>query len=280
MNTIPAPSHVLLRRFLDVDNRLILSRGDFGDFLSAYRAHIDTWGEVKDGLSETLMRQGLAAGVIHLSNAPRDLSYGLTVHLSHPPTNVFITGDSPESAVTGRIYVEGVRDLGSSRLYMQSQRPRHEPSLSVLEVRGFDLLDIVEHYYLESEQRPIRLFELEDDTFIQVASLPGADPELFPGLTRESAAALFDGENVQLLEARPFFFQCGCNPQRMLAALARMFADDPEGIFQGDPKIEASCPRCGRRWWVTREEFDTAAAERSSGDEGPEGEGPEGGNAS
>ncbi|MCA9758906.1 MAG: Hsp33 family molecular chaperone HslO [Candidatus Eisenbacteria bacterium] len=257
MTDVPTPSHVLLHRFLDPDNRIILSKGDFSDFLEAYHTHVDVWGEVKDGLSQTFMRQGLAAGVIHLSNAPRDLSYGLTIHLTHPPTNVFIAGDSLESSVTGRVYVEGVKDLGSSRLYMQSQRPKHEPSLSVLEIEGLDLLDIFERYYIESEQRPIRLFDLENGEFIQVASLPGADPDFFPALTREEGAALFDNEAIQLLESRPFFFQCGCNPQRMLTALRRMFADDPEEIFQGDPKIETSCPRCGRRWWISREEFDT-----------------------
>ena len=270
MTTMPAPNHVLLRRFLDPEKRLILSCGNFADFFEAYRAHVEVWGEAKDGLSETFMRQGLAAGVIHLSNAPRDISYGATIHLSHPPTNVFLAGDAIESSVTGRVYVEGVKDLGSSRLYMQSQRPRQEPSLSVLEVEGLDLLDIFERYYLESEQRPIRLFELEGDEFIQVASLPGADVDFFPALTRETAGALFENEENQLLEARPFFFQCGCNPQRMLIALRRMFADDPDEIFQGDPQIEASCPRCGRRWWISREEFDTTPQSSDA---------PDGGNA-
>lgn len=262
MSTMPAPSHVLLRRFLDPENRLILSRGDFTDFLQAYRSHVEVWGEAQDGLSETLMRQGLAGGVLHLSNAPRDLSYGLTIHLTRPATNVFIAGDSPESSVTGRVYVEGVKDLGSSRLYMQSQRPRHDPSLSVIEVAGLDLLDILETYYLASEQRPVRFYELDGGEFIQVASLPGADPEIFPQLTREAAERLFAQSNIQLLEERAFFFQCGCNPQRMLMALRRMFADDPEEIFQGEPRIETSCPRCGRRWWISRAEFEGRSGEK------------------
>lgn len=256
MSSIPSPGHVLLHRFLDQERQIILSVGDFTDFFAAYQNHVELWGEPLDGLSDVFLRQGLAAGVIHLSNEPRDMSFGLTIHIVKPPTNVFIAGDSRESAVTGRIHVDGVKELESSRLYMQSQRPNREPSLSIIEVHSLDLLDFYEKYYRESEQRPARFFELDEASFAQVAALPGADPDFFPGLDRDQTKELLAQEDLQLLEARPFFFQCGCNPDRMITALRQMFGGNPEEIFEGDPKIEVTCPRCGRRWWVSREEFD------------------------
>lgn len=252
---IPALGQVVLRRYMDSARHLVISRGNFGDFFSAWESHVQLWDGMPDGLSKTMMRQGLAVGALHLSNAPRDLSFGMTVHLETPPTNVFITGNGPEASVTGRVYVDGVKQLESSRLYMQSQRPEQEPSLSVLEVHGFDVLEFCESYYLNSEQRPARFFELEGDDFLQVLSLPGADAGLIAKLDRETAVELLAEEPV-LLEERTFFFQCGCNPQRMMKALRDIFSERPEELFQGDDRVETSCPRCGRRWWVTREEFE------------------------
>ncbi|MCA9728557.1 MAG: Hsp33 family molecular chaperone HslO, partial [Candidatus Eisenbacteria bacterium] len=246
---------VSLRRTIDEERHLIVSHGDFRDFFAAWESHVKIWDGLPDGLGSVMMRQALAVGVLHLSNAPRDLSFGLTIHLHTPPTNVFVTGHAADSAVTGRIYVDGVKQMESSRVYMQSQRPEHEPSLSVLEVHGFDILEFLESYYLNSEQRHARFFELaEEGGYLQVLSLPGADPALFSKLDRDSAAALLR-QDLTVLEERTFFFQCGCTPQKMMTALHDIFGERPDELFQGDERVETSCPRCGRRWWVTREEF-------------------------
>jgi molecular chaperone Hsp33 len=239
---------------MDADRHLIVSRGDFRSLFAAWEAHAQLWDGAPDGLSSTLLRQGLAGGVMHLSNMPRDLSFGLTIHLHEPPTNVFVTGSAKESSVTGRVFVKDVKQLESSRIFMQSQRPEQEPSLSVLEVQGFDVLEYLESYYLNSEQRFARFFELAEGDFLQVVSLPGAEPGLFSRLYRDSARALLDSDPV-LLEERTFFFQCGCNPQKMMKALRDIFGGSPDELFEGDERVETSCPRCGRRWWVTRAEF-------------------------
>lgn len=244
---------------MNSERHLVISRGNFHDFFAAWESHVLLWDGMPDGLGKVMMRQGLAIGAIHLSNAPRDMSFGMTIHLHTPPTNVFVTGNGPEASITGRVYVDGVKQLESSRLYMQSQRPGQEPSLSLLEVHGFDVLEFCESYYLNSEQRLARFFELTDDEYLQVLSLPGADGDFFAGLDRDSAVALLSEELV-LLEERTFFFQCGCNPQRMMKALRDIFSAQPDELFQGDDRVETSCPRCGRRWWVTREEFEQPPA--------------------
>lgn len=246
---------VALRRHMIRGRHVVVSTGGFQDFFRAWEAHAKVWNHDLDGLSTVMIRQSLAVGVLHLSNRPRDDSFGLTIHVPHPPTNVFITGTGPESAVTGRAWTDAVKQHPTPRLYMQTHRPKHDPSLSVLEVNGLDILEFLEAYYLESEQRPARFFELEDDRFLQVLSLPGADPAYLESLNPETAEALL-AEPHELLEDRTFFFQCGCNPQRMLVALRGIFEKDPEDLFEGDPRVETQCPRCGRRWWITREEFD------------------------
>ncbi|MDM7914426.1 MAG: Hsp33 family molecular chaperone HslO, partial [Candidatus Eisenbacteria bacterium] len=54
--------------------------------------------------------------------------------------------------------------------------------------------------------------------------------------------------------------ECGCSPAKMLRALRTILAEQPEELFQGDERVETSCPRCGRRWWVTREQFEASAS--------------------
>lgn len=251
---------VALRRYIDMQQRLIVSHGDFAEFLEAYLDHIKLWDDEPDGLSYTFMRQGLAGAVMHLSNAPRDQSFGITVHVHEPPTNVFFAGSSPESSVTGRVYTDGVKPHESSRVYVQSVRPKSEPTQSVVEVQGFDLLEFFRDYYLASEQRMARFYELDGDEFMQVISLPGAEEDFFAELTREKARAMLQ-DGLTLLEERTFFFHCGCNPEKMMNALQSLFGTNPDELFQGDPRVETHCPRCGRRWWVTREEFEARAAD-------------------
>ena len=262
---------VVLSRYIDTENRAIVSHGDFGEFLQAYLSHTKLWDDEPDGLSYTFMRQGLAGSVIHLSNAPRDQSFGITVHIHEPPTNVFFAGSSPESSVTGRVYTDGVKAHESSRVYVQSVRPKAEPTQSIVEVQGLDLLVYFQDYYLASEQRMARFYELDDDRFMQVISLPGAEPEFFGRMTRESAQQMLQEDGLTLLEERVFLFHCGCNPEKMMAALQDLFGKTPEELFQGDERVETHCPRCGRRWWITRDEFDARGLDQAAPTD-PEGE--------
>lgn len=232
---------------------VILSEGHFGSLLEAYANHARIWQTDSDGLIDVMMRQGLAALTLHLANRPRDTSVGLTLNLKRPPLNLFLTGEASERTVTGRAFVDGVRVAESSRLFMQARRPLHEPTQSTIEVEGFDLLEIFEQYYARSEQHPARFFELGTDAYLMVLALPGIDGAWLRGLDPDGARALLD--DTTPLEDRTFRFECGCNPQKMVAALRSLFEGRPEELFQGETQVEASCPRCGRRWWIQAEGF-------------------------
>lgn len=270
MDQIERLGRVALRRYLDTENRVVVSAGNFEDFFHAYLDHVRIWDEEPDGLSYTFMRQGLAGSVMHLSNAPRDQSFGITVHVHEPPTNIFFAGSSPESSITGRIYTEGIDQKPSSRLYVQSVRPKTEPTQSIVEVYGLDILEYFEQYYVNSEQRMARFYEQPDDEFMQVVSIPGAEEEFFQHLTRESAREMLQN-GLTLLEERSFFFHCGCNPARMLRAVRKLFASNPAELFLGEGRVEVNCPRCGRHWWITREEFDSPPESTEDPSEDPDG---------
>lgn len=139
---------------------------------------------------------------------------------------------------------------------MQTQRPRRPPALSAVEVTGFDALDIFEQYYRRAEQNPARFYELAPHQCLMALGMPGADHEWLANLDQQSAKQLSSASRH--LERRTLRFECGCNPRKMLSALRGSFAHDPQDLFRGQPRVESHCPRCGRRWWTTREQFDAA----------------------
>jgi molecular chaperone Hsp33 len=246
-------NEAVLDRYVDNRRALIIADGRFTALFEAWRRHAAIWELPVDGLSQIMLCQGLAAASLHLASRPRDETAAWTLNLQQPPTNLFLTGDARNDRVTGRVFTEGVKTAEMSRLFIQTVRPGHEPAESTVQVHGLDILDIFEQYYRMSEQNPARFFELTDDRYLAVLALPGADRSMLDSLSKSGALEML--EQATFLERRVFRFECGCNPQRMLEALRAIFARDPAELFQGDERVEAACPRCGRRWWVRREQF-------------------------
>lgn len=233
----------------------MVAEGNFTAFFLAYVEHVRRWEVEVDGLTYTMMRQGLAAATLHLSARPLDESIGFTLNFREPPINIFLTGDASSSRVTGRVFTEGVRTTESSRLFVQSQRPGHDQMQSMVEVYGLDVLEVFEQYYARSEQEPARFFEPSEDRFLMIQALPDHDADWIAGLTPDSSADItFEG--LDLLIERTFRFQCGCNHDKMLDALHTIFGADPGELFQGDSGVETFCPRCGSRWWIERADYD------------------------
>lgn len=242
-----------LRRLENRERNVIVAQTNAGSLHEAWLEHSRTWELDPDPLSSTMMRQGLAALALHLSSRPRDETTGFTFNFREPPLNIFLTGDASESTVTGRAYRDDVRTAKDNRLYVQTRRRDGKQSDSYIEFQGLDLVDIFEQYYERSEQYPARFFELSENDFGIVAALPGASSDWLFGLEREEFAPLV--AESRPLEDRIFRFGCGCNPQRMLVALRSVFQDDPDALFEGQDRVEAFCPRCGRRWWIARESY-------------------------
>jgi molecular chaperone Hsp33 len=246
-------NEAVLDRYVDNQRALILTDRRFTALFEAWRRHAGLWELPVDGLSEIMLCQGLAAASLHLANRPRDVTTAWTLNLQQPPTNLFLTGDARHDRVAGRVFTEGVKTAEMSRLFIQTIRPGQEPAESTVQVYGLDILDIFEQYYRVSEQNPARFFELTEDRYLAVLALPGSDRSTLASLSGPDALEIL--AQAMFLERRVFRFECGCNPQRMLEALRAIFARDPADLFLGDEQVEAACPRCGRRWWVRREQF-------------------------
>lgn len=247
------PGEVAIRRQIENAHACLLASGDFGDLQAGWWRHACLWEGEPDGLSSTLMRQGLAAAVLHPANRPRNETVAWTLNLKLPPTNLFLTGSSFDGTITGRVITEGVKTEESSRLFVQVVRPRGEPQTSRVEVEGFDVLDIFEQYFARSEQNLARFFPLGGERVAAVLGLPGVDPDWLRGLDIDAARELLDV--APTIEERVFRFECGCSPERILEIMRSIFGNAPEDLFHDEQQVEVFCPRCGRRWWVDREQF-------------------------
>ena len=245
-----------IQRYLDPGRRMALSHGNFAAFFQVYQEHVERWELPMDGLALALMREGLASAALHLVTRPTDESFAVTVNIVSPPLNLFMAGDAGANTMTGRAFLEGVKTEADSRFFVQSHRPTLEPSQSTIDVQGLDVLGMFEAYYARSEQNPARFFDLDDDRYLFVLALPDTDPALVRNLDRDAARALLESP-LTPLETREVVYRCGCTRERMLDALRSIFEGNADELFQGDAEVETFCPRCGARWAVTREAFES-----------------------
>lgn len=260
MNSAERPGEAVIRRSYDDAKNLLIAQGNFASLFAGYLDHVRRWEEEPDGLTRTMMRQGLAAGALHLSCRPKHEMVGWTFNLLRPPLNLFLTGNSEERTITGRAFTENVRTAETSRMFVETRSPSGALTQSTIEIEGFDVLDYFEQFYRRSEQKPARFFEATDDEFVMLLGMPGSDFEQLSHYSREEGLGLAE-DGSRLLDERVFRFQCGCNFETMKGVVGGLFQSNPEDLFRGEPGVEVFCPRCGHRWWITKADLTRSTEE-------------------
>ena len=255
MTDADATGKVVIRRVIDDASDVILAFGDFGGFHAAYSDHVRLWSIAPDPLGEVMMKQALAGAALYLSCRPRDETVAWTLNIQKPPTNVFFTGSSDGAAVTGRVFSEGVQTAAESRLFVETSRPRMSALRSVIDVVGLDVLEILEAYSRQSDQSRSRYLELGGDRYFMATSLPGTTgaSHWLDGLTPEIATKAIG--DFRVLDERTFWFQCGCDFDRMVEVIRGIYKDAIDELFGDDDSVEVGCPRCGRNWRLGRDRF-------------------------
>jgi molecular chaperone Hsp33 len=254
VQTAEPSGSAVIEIFLDGANNAFFLRGRFTDLFAAYRQHVHFWEKLPVDPALSMFQQVLAAAVLHLCCRNRNELTAWTLNLQSPPLNLFVTLDNGASTVTGRVISEDVKTVSSSRLFLNMSGVGRERIESVIEVEGLDILNIFEQYYRKSEQIQARLFDLGKETFALVFGLPEISSEWMSGLSRETVRARLQ-EPLEKVESRLFRFECGCNPARVLQVIRSLFEKKVQELFGQENKVEIHCPRCGRRWWISREDF-------------------------
>ncbi|MDP0489653.1 MAG: Hsp33 family molecular chaperone HslO [Verrucomicrobiota bacterium JB023] len=193
---------------------------------------------------------------LHAVARPWAETHAWTVNLRAPRVNFFVTASSLSINVTGRAFLEDVREHPQSTLYSQVTQNGEKPRMSTVELETSNPFDWLEHYYRQSEQRPAKVFELPDEVFVLLAAQPDYDEEWFENLDLDQVAQMNDTEDLSPLENRFFKFECGCSLERIVPALG-IWRERPEELFQGEPSVEISCPRCAAKYRVTPEDLNS-----------------------
>ncbi len=239
-------------------NCLVL-RADFSPLYVDYFLNLMQHGRRNPAREEGIFRHLLAFFTLHLVSRPWKEYHAWTLSLREAgedkapmAANFFVSGSSLSEDVVGRIFTEDVKVPEQNMLFAQSLVPGKEPQTSVIVLHGANVIDWVEDFYRQSEQRQARAFELEGDSFALVTAQPDADHDWLSELTAADMAALDQQENIKVLETRRFFFRCGCTLEKILPTIRAMKHDFAD-LLSEQGYIEVSCPRCGAAYHVTPE---------------------------
>lgn len=206
---------------------------------------------------DAMLKKLMAVFTLHMVARPWAETIAWTANLRAPRVNLFVTGGSTHENVTGRVFTQDVREPDRNFLYSQTTVPNSEPRTSTLQVDSNDPLEWIETYYTQSEQRPCRCFELDDENFVLIAAQPDCDLEWLESLTTEKAATILEDEPNKNLENRRFRFHCGCSTTKILPVIAG-WKNNPNEIFGDDDSITIQCPRCAAKYDISRQMLDEA----------------------
>ena len=227
---------------------------DFSPIFTDYYLHLMDLGEKLPETLDTPLKELLAVLTLHLVARPWAETIAWTANLRAPRVNFFATGSSVQEYIVGRVFTEDVREPDRNFLYSQTTMPGQETRTSTIEAPGLSPLDWVQHFYDQSEQRPGRAFDLGEDRYALVAAQPDFDEEWFDALDAEIVRLISERERTKVLETRKFRFHCGCNLDRILPTLGA-WKDNPGELFGEANTLTLQCPRCAKKYQVTREDL-------------------------
>jgi molecular chaperone Hsp33 len=233
---------------------VMLIQADLGPLLVDYYLHLADHRLRHSPEHDALLKQALVAFTLHGAARPRNEHFSWTIGLQKPRLNLFLAGDNEDCIVAGRLFTENVREAPKNVFYSEAMASRGaEKRRSVVNVEGTDLFHAAETFYADSEQRPARYFDLGDDHYAMLLSLPDFDGSWLRGVTLEEVRGLAATEALARIERRLYRWHCGCKQSRILNALGPAARADFVGLFGNSELIHVQCPRCAAQHAITRE---------------------------
>ena len=251
----PTLNQVEVRCYFVRRRNVLLVRAAFGPLYEDYYLHWMQHGIRFRRHSDDLLKDTLAALVLHLATRPWDETVAWTLNLQEPLLNLFVTGSNETGTVTGRVWEEGVKRSAAGLFHAQVVAGRGHPRLSMVDAGAADPFRLVEAYYEQSEQRRGRFFAIGPEEFVLACAQPDCDVAWLDGLGDEAVRILDAAEELSLLETRRYSFDCGCNAARMVERLSALPPADRQALFEETDALRVDCPRCGAFFEITRELF-------------------------
>ncbi len=241
---------------------VMLVQADLGPLFVDYYLHMADNGLKFSPEYEALLRRGLITFTLHCASRPRYEHLAWTISLQQPRLNLFFSGDNEDCFVTGRLFTENVRVADKNVFYNELVPKRGvEKRRSVVNFEGADVFRAAETYYAESEQRPVRFFDLGEDKYAMLISHPDCDEPWLKQITSAGVSDVAKQETLARIEQRTYRWHCGCTQQKILGALAPMARAGIQDLFGESEMIQVQCPRCAARHSLTREVMEAYLAD-------------------
>lgn len=249
---------------------------DLSDFFIDYYVHSGSLDERVRPEHDEKLKQLFACFAAHLTIQPATTSHAWTLHLqSEHPFSLFVAGEVERGFIVGHVISENIRHTDVNTLHAQVIR-HGESSTSSVQSESAEVCDVVEHFYLQSEQLPVRIFLPSDsDTALVLAAMPDFDATWFEAvdlltvhqsLIRQTgpsgiAATEVGGDDgtdseFKVMRRHEFAFRCDCSPEKLAPYFRTIGAAEIDELFGEDESLQITCPRCGRRFALTREDLE------------------------
>jgi len=246
---------VEVRSYFVRQRNALAVRASFGPLYMDYYLHWMQHGIALDRRVDAILKDSLAALVLHMVTRPLDETAAWTINFQEPRLNVFVTANNQSGNVVGQAWTEDVREAGEGLFCADVVRGGRESRRSQVPFSGGDVFRAVEAFYGQSEQRRGRYFQIGPEEFVLIAAQPDCDLPWLDGLGEEAVARLDKDEELSLLEQRFYHFECGCNDERIVSRLHVLSAQEKEDLFGDQDLFRISCPRCGAKFEISRERF-------------------------
>ena len=231
----------------------LLTRAQFSELFADHYLHLMENKIRHDPENDQLLKDALSAITLHMASRPRNETAAWTLNFKDPAMNIFASGNSKTGGVIARLSTEDVRVGEHNLFYSQIVRDQEPTRHSTVAFEHYDVFRAVEGYYEQSEQRPVAYFHIDAEDIVMISTQPDCDLDWFGNLDDELVKKIDQQEELSLLETREYHYHCGCSLDRIYPIIAGMSADTLTEIFSGGETTDASCPRCGARYRVTRE---------------------------
>ena len=235
----------------------LMVRGQFAPLFVDYYLHMAQHNLHPTQFQDGVLKDGLAALVLHLASRPWNEQHAWTVHFQKPLVNLFLSGDNDTSKVTGRVFDRDVKDTRHNLFFSQLIKPGlDEPRTSTVEFEGSNVFRATEHFYAQSEGRTARFFDYGDEEYVFISAQPQCDVAWLESLDVEKVRELDTTEELSLLETRVYHFECGCSERRIWDVLAPHCRNGADDLFGAEEMLSVSCRRCGATYRIQREQFE------------------------
>lgn len=256
----PVENGVLVRSYYIRHRNVLAVEAELSPLFVDYYLHLNDIHLRPDPVADGMEKDLLAALLLYAGSRPWNEQFAWTVNLADPRVNLFAAADNNPGHVIGTIFQEGVRETDTSQFFAESVRKNEERHRSVVEVGSGSILGACEHFFRQSEQRETRFFEFSDERYLMLSAQPDCDLDWLRHLEAGAAETVLESEDYSHLEERRYVWSCGCSHDRLVRLTAAATRHDPEEIFGADHTVAVTCPRCGRRYRITREMVDATRA--------------------